>query len=135
MPRPIQSSALVFPNTEGKRDLRWAEKTFPAAVQAAKIENFRLHDTRHTFASRLAMEGVDLLTIKELGGWKDVKMVQRYAHLSPGHRQQAIERLATRPSAAPSLSMIGETPTPQKLVCKRVGREERYEQGKDDDGT
>jgi len=42
------------------------------------------------------MEGVDLLTIKELGGWKTLSMVQRYAHLSPGHRQFAIERLATR---------------------------------------
>jgi hypothetical protein len=42
------------------------------------------------------MAGVDLLTIKELGGWKTLAMVQRYAHLSPSHRQQAIERLVTR---------------------------------------
>ena len=42
------------------------------------------------------MEGVDLLTIKDLGGWKTLSMVQRYAHLSPGHRQIAIERLVTR---------------------------------------
>ena len=42
------------------------------------------------------MEGVDLLTIKELGGWKTLTMVQRYSHLSPGHRHTAIERLATR---------------------------------------
>jgi integrase len=100
LPRTLDRAALVFPNSEGKRDLRWAEKTFPAAVSAAKIEDFRLHDTRHTFASRLAMEGVDLLTIKDLGGWKTLTMVQRYAHLSKGHRQSAIERLATR-SVAP----------------------------------
>jgi len=42
------------------------------------------------------MEGVDLLTIKDLGGWKTLSMVQRYAHLSPGHRHSAIERLANR---------------------------------------
>jgi hypothetical protein len=42
------------------------------------------------------MEGVDLLTIKDLGGWKSLTMVQRYAHLSPSHRKQAIERLVTR---------------------------------------
>jgi integrase len=60
----------VFPNTEGNRDLRRAQKTFPVAVAAGEIEDFRLHDTRHTFASRLAMEGVDLLAIKVLGGWK-----------------------------------------------------------------
>ena len=72
------------------------QKTVPAAVNEAKIEDFRFHDLRHTFASRLAMEGVDLLTIKDLGGWKTLSMVQRYAHLSPGHRQIAIERLVTR---------------------------------------
>jgi hypothetical protein len=42
------------------------------------------------------MAGVDLLAIKELGGWKSLTMVQRYAHLSPTHRSQAIERLVTR---------------------------------------
>ena len=64
--------------------------------RAAEIEDFRLHDTRHTFASRLAMEGVDLLAINVLGGWKSLTMVQRYAHLSPGHQRSAIERLVTR---------------------------------------
>jgi integrase len=96
LPRALDTAALVFPNTEGNRDLRWAEKAFPAGVADAKIEDFRLHDTRHTFASRLAMEGVDLLAIKDLGGWKSLAMVQRYAHLSPSHRGQAIERLVTR---------------------------------------
>ena len=83
LPRPLDVSALVLPNTEGNRDLRWAQKTVPAALRTAKIEDFRFYDLRHTFASRLAMEGVDLLTIKELGGWKSLAMVQRYAHLSP----------------------------------------------------
>jgi integrase len=95
-PRTLNRDALVFPNSEGKRDLRWAEKTLPEALGAARIEDCRLHDFRHTFASRLAMAGVDLLTVKELGGWKSLAMVQRYAHLSPSHRREAIERLAAR---------------------------------------
>jgi integrase len=95
-PRALDATALIFSNSLGNNDLHWAEKDFPEAVAAAKIRDFRLHDTRHTFASRLAMEGVDLLTIKELGGWKTLSMVQRYAHLSPGHQRQAIERLVTR---------------------------------------
>lgn len=96
LPRPLDGTALVFPNREGRCDLRWAEKTFPRAITDAQIDGFRLHDTRHSFPSRLAMEGVDLLTIKDLGGWKTLTMVQRYAHLSPGHRHSAIERLASR---------------------------------------
>ena len=96
LPRPLDGSALVFPNTVGTRDFRWAKKTFLAAVRAAEIDDFRFHDLRHTFASRLAMEAVDLLAIKDLGGWKSLAMVQRYAHLSPAHRREAIERLVTR---------------------------------------
>lgn len=99
-PRRLDTTALVFPNSEGNRDLRWAKKIVPAALRDAEIEDFRFHDLRHTFASRLAMEGVDLLPIKELGGWKSLTMVQRYAHLSPGHRRTAIERLVGRQISA-----------------------------------
>jgi len=53
-----------------------------------------LFRSRHTFASRLAMVGVDLRTIQELGGWRSLKMVERYAHLSPSHKAEAVERLA-----------------------------------------
>jgi integrase len=106
-PRPLHATALVFPNSEGNCDLRWAKKIVPAALGAAKIEDFRFHDLRHTFASRLAMEGVDLLTIKELGGWKSLLMVQRYAHLSPSHRRTAIERLVTRQVKAEPANATG----------------------------
>lgn len=106
LPRALAGTALVFPNSEGGRDLRWAEKTFPKAVTDAKLANFRLHDTRHTFASRLAMAGVDVLTIKDLGGWKSLAMVARYAHLSPSHRRDAIERLVA-PRSAPKQTGSG----------------------------
>jgi integrase len=95
--RPLDAATLVFPNTEGTRDLRWAKKTVPAALRAARIEDFRFHDLRHTFASRLAMESVDLMTIRDLMGHKTMTMTLRYSHLSPGHRQNAVERLVTRP--------------------------------------
>jgi site-specific recombinase XerD len=40
------------------------------------------------------MRGVDLRTVQELGGWKSLNMVQRYAHLSKEHKQKAVELLA-----------------------------------------
>ena len=49
---------------------------------------------RHTFASRLAMAGVDPRTIQELGGWSSLEMVERYTHLSPTHKAEAVERIA-----------------------------------------
>ena len=99
--RSLDASTFVFPNSEGHRDLRWAKKTVPAALRAAQIEDFRFHDLRHTFASRLAMEGVDLMTIRELMGHKTMVMTLRYSHLSPGHRRTAIERLVTRATGEP----------------------------------
>jgi len=44
LPRSLSGAALLFPNSEGKRDLRWPEKTVPAAVDDAKIEDFRFHE-------------------------------------------------------------------------------------------
>ena len=48
---------------------------------------------RHTFASRLAMAGVDLRTLAELMGHKTIQMTMRYAHLAPAHNLAAVERL------------------------------------------
>jgi hypothetical protein len=41
------------------------------------------------------MAGVDLRTVQELGGWKTLAMVQRYAHLAPSRLAEAVERLVT----------------------------------------
>jgi site-specific recombinase XerD len=62
---------------------------------AQRLDGFTWHCLRHTFASRLAMAGVDLLVIKELGGWKTLSMVNRYAHLAPGRLREGIERVVT----------------------------------------
>jgi integrase len=52
------------------------------------------HTLRHTFASWLAMRGVNILTIAQLLG-DSVAMVEKvYAHLSPDYRSAAVERLA-----------------------------------------
>ncbi|MGB4497241.1 MAG: tyrosine-type recombinase/integrase [Methylococcaceae bacterium] len=55
------------------------------ALARAGIENFRWHDLRHTWASWHVQNGTPLHVLKELGGWSDLKMVLRYAHLSSEH--------------------------------------------------
>jgi hypothetical protein len=74
---------------EGAKALKEAD------VEAPHLDEYSWHGNRHTFASRLAMTGAELLTIKEVGGWRTLAMVQRYAHLAPGHLQAAVERLVS----------------------------------------
>ena len=91
---------FVFCSPEGKY-LHNFERHWRSALTAARIPNFRFHDLRHTFASRLAMTpGVDLYTVQRAGGWKTPIMVQRYAHLSPDHIRAAVEKLAQGTSSA-----------------------------------
>jgi integrase len=82
----------VFCNRHG-RPYRSYRTAFETAVRRAGIEDFTFHDLRHTFASRLVMAGVDLPTVKELLGHKDITMTLSYAHLSSDHKQAAVRRL------------------------------------------
>jgi integrase len=57
------------------------------ALKRAGINDFRFHDLRHTWASWHVQNGTPLHVLKELGGWADMSMVLRYAHLSSEHLQ------------------------------------------------
>ena len=45
--------------------------------------DFTWHGLRHTWASWHVMAGTPLEVLQKLGGWADLKMVQKYAHLAP----------------------------------------------------
>jgi integrase len=82
----------VFPGRNG-RPFKEIKKAFHSALKTAGIEDFRFHDLRHTFGSHLVMQGVDLKTVQQLMGHKEIKMTMRYSHLSPEYVQKAVEKL------------------------------------------
>lgn len=75
----------VFPNELGKPYDRANNHGFKAAQVRAGIAPLTWHDLRHTWASWHVMAGTSLRTLMELGGWRSIQSVLRYAHLSPEH--------------------------------------------------
>jgi integrase len=69
----------------GKKVFQVNTKAWQGALRKAGIENFRWHDLRHTWASWHVQNGTPIHVLQELGGWSEIKMVQRYAHLAPEH--------------------------------------------------
>ena len=69
------------------------KRSFNTACRKAGIKDFHFHDLRHTFASHLNMNGVDLKTVMRLLGHKDIRMTLRYAHLSGEQLQAAVGTL------------------------------------------
>jgi integrase len=93
-------SGRVVRNIAGET-LNTTAHWFVSAARAAGIRNFRWHDLRHTFASRLRQAGLPLGNIAELLGHKGLAMTQRYAHLSITNLHDAVSRLERSTTVAP----------------------------------
>src|SRR4029453_17831062 len=92
----LLKSPWVFPNTLGtgpEDGKHFAGRVFTPALRKAKIEDFRWKDLRHTFASRLRMQGVDTQDISYLLGPPSPRMAERYAHLAPVKLNDTVQRL------------------------------------------
>ena len=88
-----KASPYVFPAADGgpRKTIR---NGLEEALRRAGVErHIRPHDLRHTFASHLVMKGVDLRTVAELMGHRDIRVTMRYAHLAPAHLRAAVSVL------------------------------------------
>lgn len=87
---------LVFPgwvNAQGRSTPisdQWVK-----TVNHLKIEG-RLHDLRHTFASRLVQRGASIQAVQQLLGHSNIQMTMRYAHLAPDNLRSAVDLLEPR---------------------------------------
>jgi len=79
------------PRTGGRIDN--IDNAWKSVKTEAKIENFRIKDLRHTFGSWLAIAGVDLITIRDLMGHRNIETTEIYAHLRPDSKASAVQKV------------------------------------------
>jgi integrase len=75
-------------------EIDWIEKLWRRTCQKAGIVNLRFHDLRHTFATRLAEQGIDAFAIARLLGHSNVNMTARYAASTSEHLHEAVAKLS-----------------------------------------
>lgn len=94
VPLNPEALAIVLSRRDGKRVFlretgsiitQVDARVLTRAFTAADAPGFRFHDLRHTWASWHVQSGTPLFVLKELGGWKTLEMVKKYAHLAPEH--------------------------------------------------
>src|SRR5208283_4919616 len=87
-------SPYVFPcESDPARPIPKVNNAHDRAVKESKIPPMRLYDLRHTWATRAAMSGIDLVTLAAMLGHSRIQMVLRYAHPTQQHQSQAMQRL------------------------------------------
>ena len=87
------SAALVFRSRLRPSQPYAMAQAFRDALDLAGIKNFRFHDCRHTAASYMAQHGASLLEIADTLGHRQLRMVQRYAHLNTDSRRRLMARV------------------------------------------
>lgn len=118
--QPFQDTRLAA--IPGGNPLKRAHAT---ALARAEIEDFTVHDWRHHWASHCVMAGIDLITIMHMGGWKALRMVQRYASVGLDHMRAAVAKLPQSKRASGRLlrsPILGGFPTGRFRAlrcCKR----------------
>jgi integrase len=98
---PISPNEFVFKDKWHKGKIVWVSGAFGRVVDSLGLnegvtdprQKITFHSLRHTFASWLALQGETLLTIKNLLGHKSLAMTERYSHLTPDHKMQAVLKL------------------------------------------
>ena len=86
----------VFVKHDGTPHRGEVRRPLESVIKQTGLKRFTLHDLRHTFASHLVMEGVDLPTVQKLMGHANISTTMIYAHLAPDHLKNAIQRLNRR---------------------------------------
>ena len=78
---PIISHKWLFPAKKTDTHYKDVNRAWYHARTKAGLQDVRMHDLRHSFASQLVNSGQSLYVVQKLLGHSNLKMTQRYAHL------------------------------------------------------
>ena len=95
-------SEFVFPRTDGSEPVAQSvtQKVWVKIRARAGLEDVRIHDLRHTFASAGVNSGLSLPIIGKLLGHSRILTTERYSHLSADPVRAGADRIAKKLSAA-----------------------------------
>ena len=110
--QPRSGSAWVFPSPVNPARHRFDLSLWKKVRKLAGIEDVRLHDLRHTFASQAAMQGIPLPVVARLLGHAQVQMTLRYAHVSDRDVEAAAERIGGAMAGIMNRSPVRSAHTP-----------------------
>ncbi|WP_078485302.1 site-specific integrase [Solemya velum gill symbiont] len=88
----VAFNPYVFPGRNGKSHIKNPYHAWSKVREEADLQDLRIHDLRHAYAGRLAQANIDLYTIANLIGHKDLKTTKRYSHLSGDSLRNAAEK-------------------------------------------
>jgi integrase len=117
----VDGSPFVFPSRSADAPLIEIKHLWHAVRYAAELDDVRLHDLRHTFASAAVEGGTPLYTTGALLGHRDVKSTARYGHLADDPMKRAADATASVISAR----LAGRKTAVAKLSQKRSSRRAR----------
>ena len=89
-------SLYVFPGKNEEAPLKGLQKIWERIRKEAGLEDVRLHDLRHTFASVAVSHGIPLYEVGRLLGHASIQSTQRYAHLERERLYDSLSRFSSK---------------------------------------
>jgi integrase len=109
LPRSVPMNRVIFDLLSSKEKRQPLERVFPvnkntlsktfhSVCQELGIEDFRFHDLRHSFSTRLSQSGCNVFQIMSLLGHKSISMTARYSHFNTESLRSVVNQLAVNQS-------------------------------------